>query len=330
MKRLICLGALACLGVLMFASPCAAYTPPETDPRIVVTTPEGKILIALAPENAPEHVKQFLSALKAGDFDGSSVARIAPKFYVQIVGRAGTARLAGLSVESVKVGNLHGALSVYDSGQAGDIPTLMFVLVSSPQLDADYTSIGFVEAGMSVLQEIANSGTIGDHQPAVPIVITEMHLATGEERALLRQEEAAANANDDGTSQLAAIFIVACAAFLAAVISAFHDRLGRHRVRSLFLLVALLTFFAGWVAIGGTEAGSGLVGVGLFAGAIAIFRLMGRFERPIPQTESGGVAQPRQFPDGELHIEPWVDQLHGDQELVLSQGDATAGRFGSS
>lgn len=306
--RLVGFGGLACIAALMFASPCAAYTPPETDPRIVLTTPQGKILIALAPENAPEHVKQFLLALDAGDFVGANVSRIVPKFYVQLVAALGTARLAGLPVESVKVGNLHGAFSVYDNGKPGDAPTLMFVLVSSPQLDADYTPIGFVEAGMSVLQDIANSGTIGtDHHPAETITVTEVHFASPQERTLLREAEVTAS-DDSGTSQLAAIFVVACAAFVAALISAFHDRLGKQRVTSLSLLVVLLTFFAVWVAFGGSQAGSGLVGVVLFGGAIASFRLMGRFERPT-KSVVGRVAQPREFADGELDTEPGIDQL---------------------
>ena len=318
-RRLIGFAGLACLGTLMFASPCAAYTPPETDPRIVITTTQGKILIALAPENAPEHVKQFLLAIQAGDFNNASVARISPNFYVQLVGAAGTARLAGQPVEQVKVGNLHGALSVYDSGKPGDVPTLMFLLVSSPQLDSEYTPIGFVEAGMSVLQDIANRGIIGtDHQPAENMYVTDVHVASAKERTLLRSEEAAAE-SDDGTALLAAIFIVASAAFVAALISAFHDRLGKQRVKSLSLLVALLAFFAVWVALGGTESGSGLVGVMLFAGAIAIFRLMGRFERPVPIADLGGSPEPGQLADGELHAEPGVDQPESELEVVLTQ-----------
>ena len=280
----------------MFASPSAAYTPPETDPRIVVSTTQGQVLIALAPENAPEHVKQFLLALEAGDFDGADVTRISPKFYVQLVGDLGAARLAGQPVEQVKVGNVRGALSVYDSGKAGDAPTLMFVLVGSPQLNADYTPIGFVEAGMGVLQELANSGTIGDdHHPAEALYVTEMHLASAQERMALRSADSTAE-SDDGMALLAAVFILACAAFVAAVISAFHDRLGKQRVRSLSLLVVLVTFFALWVSLGGTEGGSGLVGVALFGGAIAIFRLMGRFERPVPSTDLGGSANQASSP----------------------------------
>lgn len=329
--RLATIG-LACVGALMFAAPCLAYTPPETNPRIVISTPQGKILVALAPENAPEHVKQFLIALAAGDFNGVNVSRVAPKFYVQAVGRGGTAQLAGQPTERLKVGNLHGALSVYDSGTAGDVPTLMFVLTTSPQLDTDYTSIGFVEAGMSILEAMADTPTVGDHQPAEAITITEIHISSIQERALLRQAEADAATPDSGTALLAGVFIIACAAFLAALISAFQDRLGKQRSKSLALLVALMSFFAVWVSVGGTEQGSGVVGVALFVGAIASFRLMGRFERPAPRTppageQSSGGPQPRELADGELHAEGGVDQAERELEVILRQGDATAGRL---
>ena len=328
--RLATIG-LACVGALMFAAPCLAYTPPETNPRIVISTPLGKILVALAPENAPEHVKQFLIALAAGDFTGVNVSRVAPKFYVQAVGFGGTAQLAGQPNERIKVGNLHGAFSVYDSGTAGDAPTVMFVLTTSPQLDTDYTSIGFVEAGMSILQAIADTPTVGDHRPAEAIKITEIHIASIPERALLRQAEADAAAPDTATALLAGIFIIACAAFLAALISAFQDRLGKQRSKSLALLVVLLSFFAVWVSLGGTEQGSGMMGVALFVGAIASFRLMGRFERPAPRQqaseESGGGPQPQELADGELHAEGGVDQAERELEVVLRQGDAAAGRF---
>lgn len=274
--RGVLVGTLAAVAV---ASSASAYTPPETDPRIVITTSAGPILVALAPENAPQHVTNFLAAIADRDFVGASAARVSPDFYVQMVGKLGRTQLAGLPVERVKVGNLHGAMSIYDSGKPGDIPTLMFVLVTSHQLDPDYTSIGFVEAGMGVLQKMAATATVGDHQPSTPITITEIHFASPEERARLRQAEQTP-ASDNGTSLLAAIFILAFAAFIAAGISAFRDRLQKQWVSSLWLMVALLTFFAVWVAVGASGHGTSVVAILLFGGAIGMFRLMGRFERP--------------------------------------------------
>lgn len=328
MKRTLLAVALACVGALAVASPAAAYTPPETDPRIVITTTQGTILVALAPENAPKHVAEFLTALSGHDFDGASVARVSPKFYVQLVGKLSGAQLAGLPVERVKVGNLHGAMSIYDSGQAGEVPTLMFVLVTSPQLDTDYTSIGFVEAGMSIVEKIAEIPTTGDHEPTQKVTITGIHFATPQERALLRQAEQAP-APDQGTSLLASVFILAFAAFVAAGISAFRDRLSKQWVKSLWLMVALLSFFAVWVGIGASTHASGLVGVLLFGGAIAMFRLMGRFERPAQFVELQRVAQPAPLADGELHAEGGIDQPQGSLEVALSEGDASAGRLGS-
>ena len=325
---LSCIGASlgASLGALLVAVPCFAYTPPETNPRIVVETPQGKIVVALAPENAPKHVEQFMIALAAGDFEGGNVVRVAPNFYAQVVGKVGTARLAGQPVEHLKVGNLRGALSVYDSGKPGEPPTLMFVLTKSPQLDPDYTPIGFVETGKSVLKAIAATPTVGDQQPSTPITLSNIHIATREERARLRQAEVTTT-SDSGTSLLAAVFIVASAAFAAALIAAYHDRLGKQRAKSLSLIVILVTFFAGWVALGGSKGGSGLVGVVLFGGSIAMFRLMGKFERPASKDLPVG-AQPVQLADGEQDPQTGVDQPEDHLEIPLGQGDAAAGRPG--
>ena len=337
MKRRLLAIALACAGALAIAAPCAAYTPPETNPRLVVTTTQGTILIALVPENAPNHVEQLLAAIGAGDFNGGQVARVSPQYYVQLVGKLGKANLAGLPHEQRKVGNTRGALSVYDGGQPGQIPTLNFVLADSQQLDSDYTTIGFVEAGMKVVEAMAGTPTVGDHQPEVPITITGVHVATPQERILLRQAEKSA-LSGNGTATLAAVFIIACAAFVAALASAFHDRLTKQRMKSLAMLIALFAFFAVWVALGGSDHGSGLVGVALFGGAIAMFRLMGRFERPSQTGDQtgdqagdlGNVAKPRQLADGELHTEQRVDHSKGNLEGVLGQGNATAGRPGQT
>ncbi len=311
------------------AAPCAAYTPPETNPRIVLTTTDGEILVALVPESAPRHVEQLLTAIADGDLDTSRVARVSPAFYVQMVGELGTAKLSGQPVENLKVGNIRAALSVYDGGEPGQIPTLMFVLTNSPHLDTEYSTVGVVEAGMSVVEGIAETPTIGDHQPQVPITLTGIHMATQQERVKLRQAEQTALATD-GTAVLAAIFIIACAAFLAAIASSFHDRLNKQRIKSLAILISLFAFFAVWVALGGTEQGSGLVGVALFGGAIGMFRLMGKFERPAHTGELGELAKPRQLADGEPHAERGVDQSKGQLELVLGQGHTPAGRSGNT
>lgn len=326
MRRLLAGLGVGCAAALAFASPAAAYTPPETNPRIVVTTTEGTILIALAPENAPKHVEQFQLALDDKDFIGASAFRVSPDFYVQIQGRVGAARLTGESVEHVKVGNVRGAVSIYDSGRPGDIPTLMFALVSSPQLDSDYTMIGIVEAGMSVVQKIAKTPTATDNRPNEEITITEIHYASPEERAKLRQAEVTPGPSE-GTSLLAAVFILAFAAFIAAAISAFRDKLRKPWVTSMWLMVALLTFFAVWVAVGASGHGTSIVGIAMFGGAIAMFRLMGRFERPAQAAESPRVAQPVELTNGELDIEGGVDHAQGQLEISFGERDTPAGRL---
>ena len=133
---------------------------------------------------------------------------------------------------------------------------------------------------MDVLQAIAATPTTGDHVPTNPSRSWRFtsHLRT--ERAQLRQAEVTTT-DDDGTS---------------AARRGLHPRLrslSRGRIVSASAIASarsgsspspwsslLLTFFVLWVALGGGGNGSGSVGVALFAGAVAMFWLMGRFERP--------------------------------------------------
>ena len=169
MKRALLSIGLGCLLGLLFAAPAIAYTPPETNPRIVVTTSRrDRSLSRLLRRTHPEHVEQFLLALAARRFRrrergagrtallcaDSSEARVARS----LSGLAGRTRRRSATWAS--------ALSVYDSGEPGDVRNAQSSCSSrAPQLDSDYTSIGFVEAGMSVLEEIAATPTFGDHVP---------------------------------------------------------------------------------------------------------------------------------------------------------------------
>jgi uncharacterized membrane protein (DUF4010 family) len=72
------------------------------------------------------------------------------------------------------------------------------------------------------------------------------------------------------------IAAVAVGLFVAAAVLA---AIGRRRVaHTVGCTSALVGFFACWVA--GAASGHPAVGIALFAGAIATFRLMNRYERP--------------------------------------------------
>jgi len=87
------LASLACL--LVFAAPAA---PPASkapapkaqtsqtaaaNPRVLLDTTKGKIVLELYPAKAPKTVKNFLDYVKAGQYNGEIFHRVIPGFMVQ-------------------------------------------------------------------------------------------------------------------------------------------------------------------------------------------------------------------------------------------------------
>jgi hypothetical protein len=91
------------------------------------------------------------------------------------------------------------------------------------------------------------------------------------------------SSGSNSTTPWGAFGFLAAATVLGGLIFVFSKRLTPALTASAGLLVVLLGFFGLWVGLvpraGGT---SQWLGLALFAGAIALFRLMGRFERGRP------------------------------------------------
>jgi peptidyl-prolyl cis-trans isomerase B (cyclophilin B) len=61
----------------------ASIETPERLPRVAIDTPQGQIVIDLFPSAAPRHVRQFLSLVDEGFYDGTTFHRVVPGFIIQ-------------------------------------------------------------------------------------------------------------------------------------------------------------------------------------------------------------------------------------------------------
>ncbi len=58
-------------------------TPPAVNPRVLLDTTKGKIVIELYPGKAPKTVKNFLDYVKSGQYNGEIFHRVIPGFMAQ-------------------------------------------------------------------------------------------------------------------------------------------------------------------------------------------------------------------------------------------------------
>jgi len=83
MKRILP-SVIGLLAVLALAATAAqAQSPAAANPKVALDTSKGKIVIELYADKAPKTVKNFLTYVKAGHYNGTIFHRVIPGFMIQ-------------------------------------------------------------------------------------------------------------------------------------------------------------------------------------------------------------------------------------------------------
>jgi cyclophilin family peptidyl-prolyl cis-trans isomerase len=160
-------------------------SPPPEDLEAVVTTDLGTFRFEFAPDEAPKHVRQFLTLARQGYYDGSAFFRVVangiiqggdpllkdPKIPRSLWGTGGLNLLAG-EISDLK--HERGVVSAIRIPNKPDSDGAQFFVCVSRQaaLDGQYSAFGRVTEGMDVVTRIsqAPSGADGLTETPVPIL----------------------------------------------------------------------------------------------------------------------------------------------------------------
>lgn len=134
------------------------------NPIVTIETTEGVIKVELYPEIAPNTVRNFLSLVKKGFYDGTIFHRVIPGFMIQGGDPDGTGmggpdyRIRGeFSRNGFKNELRHtkGVLSMARSGHPDSAGSQFFLMVAdAPHLDGQYAAFGKVIEGMEEAERI--------------------------------------------------------------------------------------------------------------------------------------------------------------------------------
>ena len=156
-------------------------------PRVALETTQGRIVLELAPKEAPKTVENFLAYVKAGHYDGTVFHRVIGTFMIQ--GGGYTADLtekptrAPIPLESKNgLKNERGSVAMARRGDPNSATAQFFInVVDNPRLDYPsfdgngYAVFGKVVEGMDVVDRIKDmpTGSRGGHQnvPETPVTI---------------------------------------------------------------------------------------------------------------------------------------------------------------
>jgi len=151
----------------------------STNPIVTITLENEKIIkIELYPEIAPNTVRNFVSLIQAGYYDGITFHRVIPGFMIQGGCPEGTGMGGpGYSIKGEFTSNgfkndlthTRGVISMARTGMPNSAGSQFFLMVKdSPHLDNQYAAFGKVIEGMEAVDEIVKVPRDYNDKPKVP------------------------------------------------------------------------------------------------------------------------------------------------------------------
>lgn len=162
------------------------------NPIITIKTNKGTMKIELYPEVAPNTVKNFVSLVKQGFYDGTIFHRVIPGFMVQGGDPEGTGMGGpGYSIKGEFSGNrfkndlehTRGVISMARSMNPNSAGSQFFIMVKdAPHLDGQYAAFGKVTEGMEEADRIVSANRDRNDRPLEDEVMEKVTVDTfGEE-----------------------------------------------------------------------------------------------------------------------------------------------------
>ncbi len=174
--------------------------PPEPVPFVTETVEElasyhavletslGEITIALRPDLAPEHVRNFLRLAQVGVYDGTAFHRVVPGFVIQggflpsrldPLGESQERHVHELQPEFTDTPHEKGTVSMARGDDPASATTSFFICTARARaLDGEYSVFGSVVGGTEVVEAIEAVPTEGE-QPVERVEVRRVRLEPG-------------------------------------------------------------------------------------------------------------------------------------------------------
>ena len=159
-----------------------------TNPIVTIEMEDGgEIQIELYAETAPNTVRNFVSLVSKGFYDGTVFHRVIPGFMIQGGDPEGTG-MGGpgycINGEFLMNGfnnelkHTRGVLSMARAMNPNSAGSQFFIMVDAPHLDGQYASFGRVITGMDVCDRIVSVRTNYNDKPLKPQVMKRVTVET--------------------------------------------------------------------------------------------------------------------------------------------------------
>ncbi len=178
---------IAFLATLMFGafsmSASANDTKPILDPEntLYLDLPDGRVVIQMRPDLAPNHVKRIKELVRQGFYDGLSFHRVIPGFMAQTGdprgdGTGGSGQW--IKAEFSNAPHVRGTVSMARASDPNSADSQFFICFApSSFLDHQYTVWGEVISGMEFVDKVKAGTSSNNGRVDNPTKIVKMRVA---------------------------------------------------------------------------------------------------------------------------------------------------------
>ena len=159
----------------------------DPENTLYMDVPAGRVVIALRPDLAPNHVAQIKELTRRGFYDGVPFHRVVPGSIAQTGDPTGTG--AGGSGHKLKAEfsnekHVRGTVSMARASDPNSADSQFFIMFApNPSLDGQYTIWGEVTSGMENIDKIKKGDASRNGIVVDPDKIVKMQVAADAEKA---------------------------------------------------------------------------------------------------------------------------------------------------
>ncbi|MGQ9366065.1 peptidylprolyl isomerase [Azospirillum sp. A39] len=169
---------MALIGALIFIGEALALDPENT---LYLDLKDGRVVIELRPDLAPNHVARIKELTREGFYDGVVFHRVIDGFMAQTGDPTGTGTGGSgkkLKAEFSKEPHVRGTLSMARAADPNSADSQFFIVFEdAPHLNGQYTVWGKVVEGMEFVDQIKKGSPGRNGQVSDPDKIVKMQVA---------------------------------------------------------------------------------------------------------------------------------------------------------
>lgn len=181
---------LSMLTGLMLLAATSAQAAPLRDPEntLYLQLKDGRVVIELRPDMAPQHVARLKELTRQGFYDGIVFHRVIDGFMAQTGDPTGTgtggSKLPNLKAEFNSMKHVRGTVSMARAGSPDSANSQFFICFKPASfLDGQYTAFGQVIEGMEFVDRIKKGDSADNGSVSNPDKIISLKVAADVEKA---------------------------------------------------------------------------------------------------------------------------------------------------